>query len=83
MRGQTNTLAQVSIYDSVRRSLFKYNSAAGKRFYSFGGQRNTLAHASTDEVITNKIERLNTNSTSVIRYHLCINVCTCLIETVI
>jgi hypothetical protein len=65
--GQRNTLAQVLMYNSVRRSLsVKYNSAAGnrnhvfmydsvtrsllkyssaahKRFYSSGGQRNTLA----------------------------------------
>ena len=43
--GQRNTLAQVLMYNSVRRSLsVKYNSAAGNRFYSSGGQRNTLAH---------------------------------------
>ena len=43
--GQRNTLAQVLMYNSVRRSLsVKYNSAAGNRFYSIGGQRNTLAH---------------------------------------
>ena len=36
-------LAQVSMCDSVRRSLFKYNSTVVKRFYPSGGQRNTLA----------------------------------------
>jgi hypothetical protein len=41
--GQRNTLAQVSMCDSVRRSLFKYNSTVVKRFYPSGGQRNTLA----------------------------------------
>jgi preprotein translocase subunit SecE len=33
----------VTQYYSVRRSLLKYSSTAGKRFYSSGGQRNTLA----------------------------------------
>ena len=33
----------VTQYYSVRHSLLKYSSAAGKRFYSSGGQRNTLA----------------------------------------
>jgi hypothetical protein len=40
------TLAQVLMYDSARLCLFKYNSAAGKRLYSSGGQRNTLAQVS-------------------------------------
>ena len=70
--GQRNTLAQVSMCDSVRRSLFKYNSTVVKRFYPSGGQRNTLAQpmklneTAAGGIIYNKIERLDTNSTSVI-----------------
>ena len=70
--GQRNTLAQVSMCDSVRRSLFKYNSTVVKRLYPSGGQRNTLAQpmklneTAAGGIITRSVERLNTNSTSVI-----------------
>ena len=55
-----NTLAQVPICDSVRRSLFKHNSAASKDLYSSGGQKNTLAQVSMyDPVKTQFIQYIN------------------------
>jgi hypothetical protein len=42
----------VTQFYSVRRSLLKYSSAAGKRFYSSAGQRNTLA-----QVLMNSVRR--------------------------
>jgi hypothetical protein len=43
--------SSTDICDSVRRSLFKHNSAAGKDLYSSGGQKNTLAQVSMHDPV--------------------------------
>ena len=66
--GQRNTLAQVLMYNSVRRSLsVKYNSALGNRFYSSGGQTNTLAQVSMRDSVRRSLFKYN--STVVKRFY--------------
>jgi hypothetical protein len=62
-----NTLAHVSMYDSVRQCLFKYSSAADKRFYSSGGQRNMLAQVSMCDSVRRSLFKYN--STVVKRFY--------------
>jgi hypothetical protein len=49
----------VTQYYLVRRSLFKYNSTTGKRFYSSGGQRNTLAQVSMYDSVRRTLFKYN------------------------
>ena len=65
--GQRNTLAQVPICDSVRRSLFKYNSAAGKDLYSSGGQKNTLAQVSMYDPVRRSLSNITIYHSTVVK----------------
>jgi hypothetical protein len=54
----TTTPHEVYIVDSVRRSLFKHNSAAGKDLYSSGGQKNTLAQVSMYDPVRRSLSNI-------------------------